>query len=69
MKKLGIVLIVVGIVASLISGFTLITKKKVVDLGKIEINREEKTPIYWSPYVGIGILAVGVILFVGNKEK
>jgi hypothetical protein len=54
MKTLAIILLVVGIAMTLFTGFTLITKKKVVDLGAVEINKEEKTPIYWSPYNRVG---------------
>ncbi len=69
MKKLGLILIIIGLVMTVITGFNIITKKKVVDIGKIEINKEEKTPIYWSPILGILLLGTGVIISVTNKEK
>jgi drug/metabolite transporter (DMT)-like permease len=69
MKTLGIVLLVVGIIMTVFTGFNVITKKKVVDLGKVEINKEEKTPIYWSPVTG-GLLAVaGILVLVVGKRK
>ncbi|HTE28856.1 MAG TPA: hypothetical protein VK666_00670 [Chryseolinea sp.] len=69
MKTLGIVLLVVGLVMTVFTGFNVITKKKVVDLGPVEINKEEKTPIFWSPVTG-GILAVAglVIVLVGRRK-
>jgi hypothetical protein len=52
------------------TGFTLITKKEVVDLGAVEINKEERTPIYWSPITGALLMATGVvILLVGRNRK
>ena len=60
MKKAGIVLIVIGALMVIFTGFNLITKEKVVDLGPLEINKEEKTPIRWSPIVG-GVLVVAGI--------
>jgi hypothetical protein len=69
MKNLGIVLLVVGLVMTVFTGFNVITKKKVVDLGPVEINKEEKTPIYWSPITG-GILAVaGIVVILMAKRK
>ncbi len=68
MKNLGIVLIVVGIVMMLITGFNIVTKKKVVDIGPLEINKEEKHPIQWSPIIG-GILLVGGIVVVAVGKK
>lgn len=69
MRTLGIVLLVVGGIMTIFTGFNLITKKKVVDLGPIEINKEEKTPIYWSPVTG-GVLAViGLVVLVAGKKR
>jgi len=70
MKTLGIVLVALGITMSVITGFTLITKKEIVDLGPLEINREEKTPVYWSPLTG-GVLVVAglVVMLVAVSKK
>jgi hypothetical protein len=69
MKKLGIVLITIGLIMTIITGFKVITKEKVVDLGPVEINKEEKTPIYWSPILGFVILGAGaLLLFTGKKQ-
>ena len=69
MKNFGIVLLVVGIIMTVFTGFNVITKKKVVDIGPIEIKREEKTPIYWSPITG-GLLAVaGIVILFASKRK
>lgn len=68
-KNAGIVLIVVGILMSLFTGFDLITRKEVVDLGSIEINRTEKTPIYWSPVAGLILIGLGsLVLFSIRKQ-
>jgi len=69
MKKLGIVLIVLGIVMTLFTGFNLVTKKKVVDLGKVEINKDESHPMYWSPVLGLVLLGTGVVIAIANKSK
>ncbi|HET6225957.1 MAG TPA: hypothetical protein VFF27_06740 [Bacteroidia bacterium] len=68
MKNFGIVLIVIGAVMMLITGFNVVTKKKVVDLGPIEINKEEKHPVQWSPIIG-GVLLVGGIVLVASGRK
>jgi uncharacterized iron-regulated membrane protein len=69
MRNLGIILLVVGLIMTAFTGFTLITKKEVVDLGVVEINREEKTPIYWSPITGGILAAAGLVLLVVSKGK
>ncbi len=68
MKKAGIVLIVIGIVMVFITGFNIITKKKVVDIGPIEINRDETTPIHWSPIIGGVLIVAGIAMAAGGKK-
>ena len=68
MKKTGLVLIVIGIVMVFITGFNIITKKKVVDLGPIEINSEKKTPIQWSPIIGGILIVSGIVMVVKDKK-
>jgi uncharacterized membrane protein len=69
MKPLGIILIVVGIALMIITGINVTREEKVVDLGKVEINKEKTTPISWSPILG-GILLVGgiAVLLTSNKK-
>lgn len=69
MRNLGIALLVIGLVMTIFTGFNIITKKKVVDLGPVEINKEEKTPVYWSPITGGILAAVGLLILVAGKKK
>lgn len=69
MKTLAIVLIVVGGIMTLFTGFNLVTKEKVADIGPIEINKEEKQPVAWSPIVGGIILVAGIVLLVSSNKR
>lgn len=69
MKTLGIILIVAGIGMMVFTGFNLITKKKVLDIGPVEINKEEKIPINWLPIVGVILLVSGIAITVMAKNK
>lgn len=68
MRTLGIILIVIGGIMTIFTGFNLVTKKEVADIGPIEINKEEKTPIAWSPIVGGILLVAGIAIVVTNKK-
>ena len=68
MKTLGIVVLALGIIMTIFTGFNIVTKEKVVDVGPLEINKEEKTPIYWSPVTGAILLVAGVIILVSSKR-
>jgi len=68
MKNAGILVIIIGALMIAYTGFTFITKEKVVDAGPIQISREEKHPVQWSPIVGIILVIGGVALVVMNKK-
>lgn len=70
MKGLGIVLIIIGIVMIVFRSFNFTEKKKVVDLGPLQVNKEEQHTVNWPLYAGIVVTAAGVIvLLAGNKNK
>jgi hypothetical protein len=69
MRQLGMILIGLGIVALIYTGFTFKTDKKVVDIGPLEINKEQKQDVNWPPYAGIALIAGGVVLMVMDKKK
>ena len=68
MRTLGIVLIVLGAIMMGITGFNMVTKKKVADIGPIEINKTENHPVSWSPILGVGLL-IGGIAIVATAKK
>ncbi|MFN8286619.1 MAG: hypothetical protein U0V74_07705 [Chitinophagales bacterium] len=70
MRIAAIVLIVVGVLLMIFTGVKYFTKEKVVDIGKIEINREKPHWVSWSPFVGAAlVVAGGVMYFVGAKKN
>ncbi|MBC7747659.1 MAG: hypothetical protein H7Z76_03600 [Methylotenera sp.] len=69
MRTIGIVLAILGLIMTVFTGFNLVTKKKVVDIGSIEISKEEKTPIYWSPITGGVLLLGGLALIFADRKK
>lgn len=69
MRSLGIILIVIGLVLTLVTGFKFFTKEKVVDIGNIEVSADRPHKVNWSPYLGIGIMVVGGIVFIASKRS
>ncbi|HLP14810.1 MAG TPA: hypothetical protein VK470_01050 [Bacteroidota bacterium] len=69
MKTAGIILLIVGLVMTLYTGFSYITKDKVADVGPIEITKEKEHSTNWSPYLGVGLIIIGGVLFVAGNKK
>ena len=68
-KNLGIVLIVVGILMTVYTGFNYTTTEKLVDIGPIKINKEKNHPVQWKPALGIVIIIGGIIVIEHNNRK
>ena len=69
MKNIGIVLVVLGIIMMIVTGFNYVTRENVVDIGPLVINANENHPVQWSPIVGAVLLAAGAVVLVTNKNK
>lgn len=69
MKKVGIVLIILGLVLTIFTAFTFFTKEKVVDIGKVEITRDKPHNLRWSPLIGIAVMGIGVIVYWQSNKK
>ena len=65
----GIILVVVGVIALAYQGVTYTTKDKAVDLGPIQITKEEKHTIPLPPILGGLALVGGVILIVVGGKR
>jgi uncharacterized membrane protein len=68
-KTIGIVLIIIGAVMLIWTGFTYTKKEKIVDAGPIQISADRQKTVNWPPYLG-GLLVIGGIAVVAlSKNK
>jgi hypothetical protein len=66
---LGIILAIIGVISLAYQGFTYTTQKKAVDLGPIEITKNERHTVPLPPIIGVVALVGGIVLIVaGNKS-
>jgi hypothetical protein len=69
MKKSGLTLLIIGLAFVLFTGFNLVTREKVVDIGSLEITTKRNHSMSWSPLAGAVIVCVGAGLYmVGRKN-
>ncbi|MBK8557501.1 MAG: LPXTG cell wall anchor domain-containing protein [Lewinellaceae bacterium] len=70
MKRIGIIVLIIGLVITLFTGFRYVTKEKVVDIGNLEITRDQNHTMAWSPLLGIAVILVGGgLFFFGSKKE
>ena len=70
MKIAGTIILVIGLVITLITGFNFVTKEKVLDVGELQITRDKQHSLAWSPVVGIVVMVIGgAVLLVGTHKR
>lgn len=69
MKTTGIIVIIIGLLLTIFTAFTVFTKEKVVDEGKVEIIRDKPHRLNWSPIIGIAIMGVGGVILWKSYRK
>ena len=67
-KNIGIILIVIGAIMLIWTGFTYTKKEKIIDAGPVTISADRQKTVSWPPYVG-GLLLVGGIVIVVTSRK
>jgi uncharacterized membrane protein YidH (DUF202 family) len=68
MRNLGIVIIVVGILMIVFTSINFQTKKKVMDVGSMQINMKENHHVRWPIYTGVVVCVAGVVVLLVNKK-
>jgi hypothetical protein len=67
-KTLGMVLIALGLAGLVWGGFTYTTREKVVDIGPIDITRNETHSLPLPPLLGAVAVLGGIVLLVSAKK-
>lgn len=68
-KTIGIILVIVGVIMLVWTGFSFTKKEKVVDIGSLEITADKKEQVNWPPYVGGVVLVAGIVLLIIPRRR
>ena len=66
---IGVVLILIGIVALTMGGFSYTKREKVIDAGPLQLSADKKESIPFSPVLGGICLVGGIVLVVVGSRK
>jgi hypothetical protein len=70
MKKLGILILIVGLALTIFTAITFFTREKVVDIGSLKITTNKPHHLSWSPLIGIAVMGVGgVVILISSKKQ
>jgi len=69
MKKAGIIILIVGLAVTFVTGLSFVTREQVVDIGKLEIKAKKKHSLSWSPVVGVVMMTIGAGVYLIGARK
>lgn len=69
MKKVGIILMIVGLALTIFTAVTYFTRERVVDIGGLKISANVPHHLNWSPLVGIGVIVGGAVILLLARRK
>jgi hypothetical protein len=69
MKKTGQVIFVIGLIMTALAGFDLVTREKIIDIGRIEITAQKRHVFDWSPLLGLSVMAVGAGVYLFARKS
>lgn len=68
-RTVGIILIVLGVIMLVWTGFSYTKKEKVIDAGPIQVSADKEKDVNWPPYLGGILLVGGIIVFAIAKKE
>ena len=66
---IGVALLILGIIALAYQGFTYTVPKKAVDLGPIQVTRQERHTVPLPPILGALALIGGIAVLVSGRSS
>ena len=69
MKSTGLILLIVGLSLTIFNAFKFFTREKVLDLGVVEITKNQPHYFSWSPIIGIIIMAIGLFILLRSPKN
>ncbi len=69
LRVLAIVLIVAGVLALFVPALNFSTREEVLDVGPVEVTREERHSVPLSPLLGGAAIVLGIGLLVTGKRR
>lgn len=69
MKIAGIVILIFGLGMTVFTAFSYFTREKVLEIGTVEITRNQPHYLNWSPFIGLAIMVIGAFVILQARKK
>lgn len=69
MKKIGIGIVILGLILTIFTAVTFFTKERVAKIGDINIMANKRHHLNWSPLIGVAVMGIGGIVYLISPKK
>jgi len=69
MKITGIFIMIIGFGLTVFTAFSYFTREKVLEVGAIELTRNQPHYLSWSPFIGLAVMVIGGFFILQSKKK
>ena len=69
MKKIGIFIIILGLVLTIFTTATFFSRERVAKIGDVNIMANKRHNLKWSPLVGIAVMAIGGVVIWQSPKR
>jgi uncharacterized membrane protein YdcZ (DUF606 family) len=69
MKKIGIALVIIGIVITVFSGISFKHEESLLEVGDYEVTQEKEKEVTWPRWLGLAVVVAGGAIFVFARKK
>ena len=69
MKKAGVIIFAIGILITIYTQISYVTKEVVLESGELSITRDATRGFSWSPLIGVCLIILGVGIFIGGMRR
>jgi len=69
MKKIGVFIIILGLVLTIFTTATFFSRERVAKIGDVNITANKRHNLKWSPLVGIAVMAIGGVVIWQSPKR
>jgi len=69
LKKVGLTILIFGILITLFTGLNFVTEETVFEAGNLNITQEKNHGLNWSPLIGVAVIFLGGLIYVRGVRK
>ncbi len=69
MKKVGYLLILIGLALTIFTTVTFFSRERIAKIGDVNITANKRHNLKWSPLVGIAVMAIGGVVVWQSPKK